>query len=287
MLDDISPETAPHMPYVAFRYANPLTGDVYAKLLADGFGRRGRVVAFSQYPQYSCGTTGSSLNELYRWMQKLEGQDTSSSKINWSVIDRWPTHPMLIEAVASNIIAQLETYPPEERNNVTILFSAHSQPIASVNKGDVYATEVAATVAAVMKRLDFCNPYRICWQSKVGFQPWLGPRTDDVVKQFIRDKKTNLILVPIAFTTDHIETLFELDEELIHESGHSATVKRASSLNNGPKFIQALAHIVKEHLENGECPSKQLQLRCVRCEKDICRDTRAFFAGSAEFISGR
>lgn len=280
MLDTISPTTAPHKPYVAFRYASPLTEDMYAKLLADGFGRRGRVVAFSQYPQYSCGTTGSSLNELYRWMQKLEGQDTSSSRINWSVIDRWPTHPMFIEAVASNIIAKLETYPPERRKDVTILFSAHSQPIASVNKGDVYATEVAATVAAVMTRLNFCNPYRLCWQSKVGFQPWLGPRTDDVVKQYIENKQTDLVLVPIAFTTDHIETLFELDEELIQESGYAATVKRAESLNDGPEFIQALAHIAKEHLEAVECSSRQLDVRCVGCKKDICGDTKELFLSS-------
>lgn len=137
-----------------------------------------------------------------------------------------------------------------------------------------------------MKRLNFSHTHRLCWQSKVGFQTWLGPRTDDVVKQYVKNEQTDLILIPIAFTTDHIETLYELDEELIHETGHAATVKRTDSLNDGPKFIQALAHIVKEHLEGSSCPSRQLELRCVGCEKDICRDTKDFFLGSTPRISG-
>lgn len=120
------------MPYVAFRYAHPLTEDVYSKLLADGFGKRGRAVAFSQYPQYSCGTTGSSINEFYRCKEKLESPD---SHINWSIIDRWPAHPKFVKAVARNIEATLETYPVTKRKDVTIIFSAHSQPMRAVNQG--------------------------------------------------------------------------------------------------------------------------------------------------------
>jgi ferrochelatase len=89
LLDEMSPETAPHKPYVAFRYVTPLTEECIAQMKADGVQR---AVAFTQYPQYSCSTTGSSLNEMYR---KLVA-DTDSS-IRWSVIDRWPTHPGLID----------------------------------------------------------------------------------------------------------------------------------------------------------------------------------------------
>jgi len=92
ILDSISPETAPHKPYVAFRYANPLTEDTYAQMLKDGFGggKGGRAVAFTQYPQYSCSTTGSSLNELWKWRNRLDGDKDSGSNegaISWSVID--------------------------------------------------------------------------------------------------------------------------------------------------------------------------------------------------------
>lgn len=138
ILDEISPSTAPHKPYVAFRYASPLTGDTYKKMLDDGFGggKGGRAVAFSQYPQYSCSTTGSSMNELYKWRKELEGkEENQAGTVQWSVIDRWPTHPGLIEAIAQNIEKSLLTYPEEKRDDAVILFSAHSLPMSVVNKG--------------------------------------------------------------------------------------------------------------------------------------------------------
>lgn len=143
VLDKISPETAPHKPYVAFRYANPLTENMYAKLFEDGFGqgRGGRAVAFTQYPQYSCSTTGSSLNELWKWRHRLEGRPAkeaggdANGAIQWSVIDRWPTHPGLIEAFAQNIEAKLAEYPESRRKDVVLLFSAHSLPMTVVNRG--------------------------------------------------------------------------------------------------------------------------------------------------------
>jgi protoporphyrin/coproporphyrin ferrochelatase len=90
LLDEIHPETAPHKAYVAFRYAKPLTEETAKQMRADGVRR---AIAFTQYPQYSCSTTGSSLNEIYRRGRAGEfGQD-----IEWSVIDRWGTHPGFIE----------------------------------------------------------------------------------------------------------------------------------------------------------------------------------------------
>lgn len=136
ILDRISPQTAPHKPYVAFRYANPLTEEMYAKLLEDGFGngKGGRAVAFTQYPQYSCSTTGSSLNELWKWRQRMEGK-AKEGTIQWSVIDRWPVHPGLVEAIASNVEAKLAEYPEDRRDQVVLLFSAHSLPMSVVNRG--------------------------------------------------------------------------------------------------------------------------------------------------------
>lgn len=141
LLDKANPESAPHKPYVAFRYAAPLTEDMYAQLLADGFGngKGGRAVAFTQYPQYSCSTTGSSLNELWKWSTRLEGKRDGdvdqTGAIQWSVIDRWPIHSGMVEAFARNIEDQLKTYPEEKRDGVVLLFSAHSLPMSVVNRG--------------------------------------------------------------------------------------------------------------------------------------------------------
>ena len=274
LLDQISPETAPHKPYVAFRYANPLTEEMYSNLLRAGVGggKGGRAVAFTQYPQYSCSTTGSSLNELWKWRNRLEGKATGldpEGAITWSVIDRWPVHPGLVEAFARNVETQLETYPEETRKNVVLLFSAHSLPMSVVNRGDTYPAEVAATVYAVMQRLGFSNPYRLCWQSQVGPSAWLGAQTSDTVQEYVKKGQTDLILIPIAFTSDHIETLFELDQEVIHEAGHPG-VRRAESLNGSRVFIEALADVALNHLRSGESCSRQMGLRCQGCKSERC-----------------
>ncbi|KAH8912495.1 ferrochelatase-domain-containing protein [Coniochaeta sp. PMI_546] len=286
ILDKTSPETAPHKPYVAFRYANPLTEEMYHRLLADGFGngKGGRAVAFTQYPQYSCSTTGSSLNELWKWRQRLEGkagplEDGKDGTIQWSVIDRWPVHHGLVEAFAQNIEAKLAEYPEERRNQVVLLFSAHSLPMSVINRGDPYAAEVGATVYAVMQRLKFSNPYRLCYQSQVGPQPWLGPQTATAVEEYIAKGQKDLVLIPIAFTSDHIETLYELDEEVIGESGHKDTVKRVESLNGSKVFIEGLASLAKSHLESGILCSTQMGLRCPGCKSERCLESKKFFAG--------
>jgi len=284
ILDVISPETAPHKPYVAFRYADPLTEEMYTKLLDDGFGngKGGRAVAFTQYPQYSCSTTGSSLNELWKWRNKLEGRGAGSDvmapgSIHWSVIDRWPVHPGLVNAFSQNIEAQLATYPEDKRDKVVLLFSAHSLPMSVVNRGDPYPAEVGATVYAVMQRLGFSNPYRLVWQSQVGPSAWLGAQTSDTVEHYIKKGQTDMVLIPIAFTSDHIETLYELDQEIIGEANQPG-IKRAESLNGSPTFIQALADIGKAHLDSGVVCSKQMGLRCPGCVSEKCLETKKFFS---------
>lgn len=287
ILDEISPETAPHKPYVAFRYAAPLTEEMYQQLIDDGFGkgRGGRAVAFTQYPQYSCSTTGSSLNELWKWRQRLEtkraGQDVDEAgSIKWSVIDRWPTHPGLVEAFARNIEAKLATYPEETRDDVILLYSAHSLPMSVVNRGDPYPAEVAATVHAVQQRLGHKNPYRLVWQSQVGPSAWLGAQTSDTVENLVKRGQKDLILIPIAFTSDHIETLYEIDKEVIHEAdqlGAEGRVRRAESLNGSPTFIRALADVAKTHLESGHACSKQMGLRCPGCTSERCLNQKKFF----------
>ncbi|CAG8645998.1 14358_t:CDS:2 [Ambispora leptoticha] len=273
LLDRLSPESAPHKSYIAFRYAPPLTETTIVEMQKDGIER---AIAFTQYPQYSCSTTGSSLNELWRKILELDPKGT----IKWSIIDRWPTHPGLIEAFAHRIEASLEKYPKETRHKTVILFSAHSLPMLVVNRGDTYTSEVAATVHGVMERLKFSNPYRLVWQSKVGPRAWMGPRTNEAILGLGKQGHNDILLVPIAFTSDHIETLYELDLEYAEEAEKAGItgLRRAESLNDDPIFIQALAQIVKKHLESGKPVSTQLSLRCPKCTNQTCQKTRDFFA---------
>lgn len=183
LLDELRPESAPHKPYVAFRYAQPLTETALEEMRADGVKR---AVAFTQYPQYSCSTTGSSLNELYKQSVNTGGRGRTGTdkwggngEVEWSVMDRWPTNEGLVEAFAQNIKAALLKFPKEKRDQVVLLFSAHSLPIEIVNRGDPYTAEVAATVFAVMTKLGFSNPYVFLNSFlTLGFQNTLDERSE-------------------------------------------------------------------------------------------------------------
>jgi protoporphyrin/coproporphyrin ferrochelatase len=157
--------------------------------------------------------------------------------------------------------------------------------LTCLSTGDPYPAEVAATVYAVMQRLGFANPYRLCWQSQVGPSAWLGPQTQDSVENFIAKGQKDLVLIPIAFTSDHIETLYELDLEVIGESGHADTVKRVESLNGSTVFIEALADIAKAHLTGEPACSKQMGLRCPGCKSERCAESKKFFASSGNSVS--
>jgi hypothetical protein len=121
-----------------------------------------------------------------------------------------------------------------------------------------------------MTKLGFKNPYRLVWQSQVGPSPWLGAQTSKTVEEYVKKGQTDLLLIPIAFTSDHIETLHELDLEIIKESKQEG-IKRAESLNGDPEFIKALADIAKEHLEGGLRSSKLMKLRCPMCTSAKCQ----------------
>lgn len=285
MLDELHPASAPHKAYVAFRYAAPLTDEALDQLEEDGVEH---AVAFSQYPQYSCSTTGSSLNELYR--EIMRRSSSGRPGISWSVIDRWPTHLGLARAFANRIEAALSRLPVHERASVPIMFSAHSLPMSVVSgRGDTYPAEVAATVAAVMQQLGWSNPYRVTWQSQVGPSQWLGPQTADVVKNWAKQGHRRVLAVPIAFTSDHIETLYELDIELYEEAKeHGMELMRAESLNDEPVFLRALADIAHEHLASLKVPSqspwaqgtssRQMMLCCPGCVNPTCAEQKQFFA---------
>jgi protoporphyrin/coproporphyrin ferrochelatase len=103
------------------------------------------------------------------------------------------------------------------------------------------------------------------------------------VEQYIAKGQTDLALIPIAFTSDHIETLYELDEEVIGGSGHQNTIKRVDSLNGNRVFIEALADIAKTHLESGVPCSLQMGLRCPGCKSERCFESKKFFATQQGF----
>jgi ferrochelatase len=266
-LNRLSPETAPHSFYVAFRYTRPNSDDALRMMRADGVER---AVAFTQYPQFSCSTTGSSLNELWRAASRTGLRDA----FEWSIVDRWPVHPGFIEAMTETVRDGLEQFEPADREKVLILYSAHSLPLDVIDRGDAYPQEVGASVQRVVERLGTSNPYILAYQSDVGPVRWLGPSTVEVLRRLGARGQKHVLVVPIAFTSDHIETLSELDREygeVAHEVGITQ-YRRAAALNDRPRFLDALAEIVHDHLRSGAAHSSQYRTRCAGCTNPQCRN---------------
>lgn len=243
-LDHLCPRTAPHRFYVAFRYAPPFARDALAQMKADGVKR---AVAFTQYPHYSATTTGANLNELWRSLARSGLED----EFDWSVIDRWPTQPGFVAAMAESVRQGLGQFPAGERDEVVLLFSAHSLPLRVVESGDPYPQEVHASVAAVLRALGLPNEYQLSYQSAVGPVKWLGPRTEAVIRR-LGSQRRSVLVAPVAFVSDHIETLYEIDVEYRELAERSGVVRfaRAPALNDSPLFLDALAEMVAGHLRS-------------------------------------
>lgn len=265
-LDRLCPDTAPHKPYVAFRYAPPFSDDALRAMAADGVRR---AVVITMYPQWSCSTTGSSLNELARALART-GLDEA---FEWSVIDRWPLHHGFVRSMAATVEDGLREFAPAHRDDVVLLFSAHSLPRSVVDRGDAYPAEVAASTEAVMDRLGRANPHVLAWQSSVGPVKWLGPSTDSALQGLVRAGHRRVLVVPVAFTSDHIETLSEIDIEYAHlaRSLGFTEFRRAPALNVREDFCDALGDLVRGHLAAGGGTSRQYAVRCVGCTNAQCR----------------
>jgi len=265
-LDRLSPETAPHGFYVAFRYAQPKSEDALRAMAADGVER---AVAFTQYPQFSCSTTGSSLNELWRAAERTGLREA----FEWSIIDRWPVHQGFIAAMTETVREGLEQFDPAVRDQVLLLFSAHSLPLDVIDRGDSYPQEIGASVQAVVELLARPNPYLLAYQSEVGPVRWLGPHTEQVIRRLGERGRKHLLVVPIAFTSDHIETLSELDRDygrVAREAGITE-YRRTPALNERPRFLDALADVVREHLASGQAYGPLYRTRCPGCVNPQCR----------------
>mmetsp|Transcript_28950 Transcript_28950/g.50919 ORF Transcript_28950/g.50919 Transcript_28950/m.50919 type:complete len:411 (-) Transcript_28950:287-1519(-) len=269
-LDLERPTSAPHKAYTCFRYAHPLTEEALTQMKADGVEH---AIAFSQFPQWSCTTTGSSMNELWRNLKAMGMEDD----FKWSLIDRWALQPKFLDAVVDRITERFNEFDDQDKSKVVILFSAHSVPMKVVEKGDVYVNEVSATCKAIMdkweKQLGHRNKHVVAWQSKVGFLPWMVPSTEDTIKAIGKRGNKHVLVVPIAFTTDHIETLYEIGMEYAEEAEEAgiSNFKYTEGLNGSPLFIDALADIVTKHLDEGKNHSAQYKQKCLTCQKPMCR----------------
>ena len=220
--------------FIAMRYWHPLTEDT-AKAVAEF--QPDHVVLLPLYPQFSTTTTASSLKA---WREAYSGPGEVHA------VCCYPDAEGLIEAQARLI---RETMDKAEGRPVRVLFSAHGIPEKLVAAGDPYQAQVEATVAAVVARMGLTD-WAICYQSRVGPMKWLGPSTPEAVEQAGRDG-VGAVVVPIAFVSEHIETLVELDHEYaeLAEQVGCAPYLRAPAVGVEPAFIAALSQAVEAALQ--------------------------------------
>ncbi|HKP80289.1 MAG TPA: ferrochelatase, partial [Phenylobacterium sp.] len=190
--------------FIAMRYWKPFADETARQVAAFA---PDEIVLLPLYPQYSTTTTGSSLKD---WRRAYRGPGRSRA------ICCYPTAHGLAEAHAAEIRKVWDAWrgPGRDRKpgDIRLLFSAHGLPQQVVDGGDPYQAQVEATAAAVAALSPEFTDWQICYQSRVGRLKWLEPSTSDALRQAAKDEK-GVIVCPIAFVSEHVETLVELDRE--------------------------------------------------------------------------
>ncbi|WP_008316660.1 ferrochelatase [Leptolyngbya sp. PCC 6406] len=228
--------------YIGMRYWYPFTEEAVARIKRDGIEE---LVVLPLYPQFSISTSGSS----FRLLEKLWHEDPALERIRYTIIPSWYARPGYIRAMADLIAQELDALP--DPNQGHIFFSAHGVPVSYVEEaGDPYQREIEHCVELIVAALNRPNQHTLAYQSRVGPVEWLQPYTEDAIASLAEQGVQSLVVVPISFVSEHIETLQEIDieyREVAEEAGiHS--FRRVPALNTHPGFIDDMAAMVTEAL---------------------------------------
>ncbi len=230
--------------YIGMRYWHPFTEEAIARIKRDGVQE---LVILPLYPQFSISTSGSS----FRLLESLWQQDPQLHQIRYTVIPSWYDRPGYVQAMANLLAEELDQFANPD--DVTIFFSAHGVPLSYVTEaGDPYQREIEACTTLIMQALNRPNPHVLAYQSRVGPVEWLKPYTEDMLAELAAQQVKQVVVVPISFISEHIETLQEIDmeyRELAEEAGIEH-FRRVPALNTYPPFIDELGNLVLEALHS-------------------------------------
>jgi ferrochelatase len=221
-------------PYVAMACWSPFSADAIASMRGDGVRR---AIAVPLFPHYSLTTTGSLFKALDR--------AAAGSGIEIARVESYPDAPGYVEALCDRVTEAIATLPEADRTTAPVVFSAHGLPESYIRKGDPYLDEIRMTVTAAARRLGLGGRHQLAFQSRLGRQKWLGPYTEDALDALAAAGHRAVVVCPVAFTGEHIETLQEIDilyRERALKKGivHFA---RARTVGCHPAFIGALAEL--------------------------------------------
>jgi ferrochelatase len=245
--------------FVVMRCWHPRASDVIKKVREYG---PEEIILLPLYPQYSASTSGSSINEWGDLCKK------ENYRIKTKTICCYPTENNFI---ASHVLLIKKTLKVIKDNNFMLIFSAHGLPKNKIKKGDPYQWQVEETVKKIMSNLENENlNYVISYQSRVGPLKWIGPSTDEIIIKYSKEKK-GIVIVPIAFVSEHSETLVELDIEYkkLAEKNSCGFYKRVPALGIEENFIKGLTELVLKQETRGNfvssliCPNKYVKCPCL------------------------
>ena len=229
---------------VAMRYWRPFTEEAIRRVERHA---PEDVVLLPLYPQYSKTTTGSSLNE---WTRRYHPN-------GWNprvhVVKEFYEDPAYLNSVVESVERSMAGFP--DPREVDVVFSAHSLPVSVVEKGDPYQRQVEHTTELVWQRGGWPARRHLCYQSKVGASKWLRPSMHETVKRLAAEGRKHVLVVPISFVSDHVETLHEIDIEH-REQARSLGIhdfRMVPGLNDSPAFIEALAGLVRRAIAARQC----------------------------------
>lgn len=224
-------------PFVIMRYWHPRAEQVLAEIKAAGIET---AVVLSMYPHYTGATTGSSINDFKQAAAKIYPE------LEYQLIEDWYDWPNYLDALANRVNEGLDVFHDLMRDEVQILFSAHALPQKFIDRGDPYQQHVETTVQEVMQRVGHYD-WSIGYQSRSGPVRWIEPGTKEILLELAAAGHRAVLIVPISFVSDHIETLEEIDIEYHDLATNLGLVnfRRAPSLNDHGDFLDAMAKLVR------------------------------------------
>ncbi len=215
----------------AMRYSRPRAIDALQVLTKAGVTH---ITALPLYPHYCCATSGSSLADLQRAASKLR------LGLHIREIHGWPDNPLYVKCFADNIMKGIAKFAGDA---VEVVYSAHSLPVSFIDEGDPYLDHLHITIAKIEEITK--KPGRLCFQSRSGPVEWLSPSTPEMLDTLAQEGCKNILMVPISFVSDHVETLYEINmlyRDMAAEKGIKCLP--CDSLNTNPLFIDSLKELV-------------------------------------------
>lgn len=239
--------------YIGMRYWHPMIDEAVEGALKDNVKT---IILLPLYPQYSMTTTGSSFNEFRRIAKKLNLYDKRIIEIK-----SYPDDELYIKAMVERIEEAMQNFNDDDLKNFAMIFSAHGVPMKFIQNGDPYFDETIKSYNAIVNYLKTKTDKKeiyanirteLCFQSRVGPLKWLEPSTIDTVKKLASEGVENMLVVPLSFVSDNIETLYELGI-FVREIAIKSGVKKyavAEALNDSETFIEALKNIILQSVKN-------------------------------------